>query len=215
MALGRSRPPRLAALIGCAGIVFLTLAPASQAQAPAAPPSRRVPEALNFANGLFRERRYELAAQEYKRFLKTAKPGPDAAEARFGLGNARLFQGEYAKARAVRGIPPIRADHPNTATAVYRVGETAYMLGDLPAARKAFETFTNAYPDHKHADTAWPYLGDVCLRTGDLPAARKAYEHSLNAHPEGRLADRAVRPGAVAALAGRVGQGARNLHQAR
>ncbi len=94
-------------------------------------------------------------------------------------------------ARNSRNSSKPRPITPNTPTAVYRVGETAYMLGDLPAARKAFETFTSAYPDHKHADTAWPYLGDVCLRTGDLPAARKAYEHSLNAHPEGRLADRA------------------------
>jgi cellulose synthase operon protein C len=156
-------------------------------------PSRRVPEALNFANGLFGERRYELAAQEYERFLRDGKPSPaDAAEARFGLANARLFQGEYAKARTqfeefLRQAP----QHASAGTAWYRVGETAYMLGDLPAARQAFETFTSKYVDHKHLETAWPYLGDVCLRAGDVPAARRAYEQSLARHPEGRLADRA------------------------
>src|SRR5690606_2207150 len=100
-----------------------SVAPA-RAQAPSATP-RRVPDGLNFANGLFRERRYEMAAQEYERFLKEAKPGPDADDGRFGLANARLFQGDYAKARQafeeyLRQAPK----SPNAATAWYRVGET-------------------------------------------------------------------------------------------
>ncbi len=154
---------------------------------------RRVPEALNFANGLFRERLYDQAAKEYERFLKDAKPGsPEAAEGRFGLANARLFQSEYAKARTqfeefVRRNP----EHPSAGTAWYRVGETSYMLGDLAGARQAFEKFTTEFPNHKHSDTAWPYLGDVCLRSGDLAKARQSYERSLASHPEGRLADRA------------------------
>jgi len=156
------------------------------------PAARKIPETLNFANGLFRERRYELAAQEYDRFLKDAAPGPDANDARFGLANARLFQGDYAKARQefdafLKQAP----DHPSAPTAWYRVGETAYMLGDLPAARQAFEKYTTGYPDHKHIETALPYLGDVCLRTNDLAGARRAYEGSLTRSPGGRLADRA------------------------
>lgn len=167
--------------------------PAANPAAPAAR-ARRVPEALNFANGLFRERRYELAAKEYERFLAepASATAAEAAEARFGLANARLFQHEYAKAR--RGFEEFlrqSPDHPNAPTAWYRVGETSYMLGDLPAARRAFETYTADYPGHKHLETAWPYLGDVCLKAGDLPAARRAYEQSLAAHPGGRLADRA------------------------
>src|SRR4051812_6021539 len=34
--------------------------------------TRRVPETLNFANGLFRDRKFELAAEEYEKFLETA-----------------------------------------------------------------------------------------------------------------------------------------------
>lgn len=156
------------------------------------PGSRQVPEALNFANGLFRERRYEMAAEEYERFLKGARPGPDADEARFGLANARLFQGRYDQAKRefqdfLKGAP----DHPSAATAWYRVGETAYMLGELPVARQALEKFTAENPGHRHLETAWPYLGDVCLRLGDLPRARQAYDRALATHPEGRLAARA------------------------
>jgi TolA-binding protein len=156
------------------------------------PAARRVPEALNFANGLFRDRRYDLAAEEYERFLKDAPPGPDADDARFGLANARLFQGRYDQAhRQFEAFLKAAPHHRGAATAWYRLGETAYMLGDLPAARRALETFTAGNPGHRHLDTAWPYLGDVCLRLGDLSPARRAYEHALAAHPRGRLADRA------------------------
>ncbi len=173
------------------GIAADAPAPAPRPNRPA---TRKVPEGLNFANGLFRERRYELAAKEYERFLKDAKPsGADAAEARFGLANARLFQGEYARAgREFDAFLKESPDHPNAATAWYRVGETAYMLGDLAAARHAFDKYTTSYPDHKHMDTALPYLGDVCLKAGDLPAARRAFEQSLQRDPSGRLSDRAL-----------------------
>jgi cellulose synthase operon protein C len=190
----RSAAPRLlvAALVVASAVGFETPRHA-RGQTPVATTPRQVPEALNFANGLFRERRYELAAQEYERFLRDGAPAPaDAADARLGLANARLFQGEYAKAKTqfeefLHQAPA----HPAAGTAWYRVGETAYMLGDLATARKAFETFTTKYPDHKHLDTALPYLGDVCLRAGDLARAKEAYEKSLSSHPEGRLADRA------------------------
>lgn len=185
------RPGRHGLVVGLL-LVVATSAP-TPAQPPAAAPARNVPQTLNFANGLFRERRYDLAAKEYERFLAEGMPDPaDAVEARFGLANARLFQGEYARARSEFEAFLAQAPrHPNAGSAQYRVGETAYMLGDLPAARKAFEAFVSGHPGHKHLDTAWPYLGDVCLRTGDLPAARKAYEAALSTHPEGRLADRA------------------------
>jgi TolA-binding protein len=158
----------------------------------AAASERPIPEALNFANGLFRDRRWEMAAEEYERFLKGTKPGPDADDARFGLANARLFQGRYDQARKnfeefLKAAPP---NHPNAATALYRIGEAAYMLGDVGGARQALEKFTADNPGHRHLETAWPYLGDTCLRQSDLPAARKAYEQALT-DPKGRLADRA------------------------
>src|SRR5207247_800211 len=118
--------------------------PAQEPQGPgqAAPGAsrREVPEALNYANGLFRDRRYELAAEEYERFLQDAQPGADADEARFGAANARLFQGQYDRARRhfeeyLKAAP----GHANAAAALYRVGETSYMLGDLPAARRSLE----------------------------------------------------------------------------
>ena len=156
--------------------------------------TRRVPELLNFANGLFRDRHYAMAAEEYERFLKAAPPGPDAIEARFGLANARLFQGQYELARhQFEEFLKAAPDHRNAPTAWFRIGETAYMLSDLPAARQALETFMGRVGTTRnpYLEIAWPYLGDVCLRMSSLPEARRAYEKALEAYPEGRLADRA------------------------
>jgi len=158
----------------------------------AASEARSIPDALNFANGLFRDKRYELAAQEYERFLKTAKSSQDIADAWFGLANARLFQGRYEPSRrAFEAFSKAAPDHPNAMSALYRIGETSYMLGDLPRARQAFEAFVAKTKNHKNLETAWPYLGEVCLRMRDYPRARQAYEESLARSPDGRLADRA------------------------
>ena len=153
--------------------------------------SEPVPDGLNYANGLFRDRRYDLAANEYERFLKDVAQGSHADSARFGLANARLFQGQYEKSR--QQFEAFLADapnHPQALTAQYRIGETSYMLGDLPKARRALEAFTKATKDHRNLETAWPYLGEVCLRQHDLPRAAEAYEQALQLYPKGRLVDR-------------------------
>ena len=66
---------------------------------PGATSARRVPDALKFANGLLRQRKFDLAAEEYDRFLAGDPKGLDRIDALFGLGNAQLYQGRYKEAR--------------------------------------------------------------------------------------------------------------------
>jgi TolA-binding protein len=157
------------------------------------PRARPVPEELNFANGLLHDRRYDLAVEEYERFLKRPDAlAQDAADARFGLATSRLFLGQAAEARRqFEAFLKAAPDHPNAGTGWFRVGESAYMIGDLPAAREALERFTRDYPKHRQLETAWPYLGDVAFRLGDQAAARRAYQQALDQFPQGRLAERA------------------------
>jgi len=147
---------------------------------------------LRFANGLLGQRKYELAAEEYERFLKSGPTGPDGVDARFGLANSRLYQGRYQDARrAFDEFLKDARDDPRALTARYRLGELAYLLGDLAAARRTLESFTEIKVKHPGLEMAWTYLGDTCFGLEDLPGARKAYERSLAAYPRGRLADRA------------------------
>lgn len=154
--------------------------------------SAAVPPGLNFANGLFHERRYELAAEEYEKFLQTAEPGPDAAQALYGLARAELFLLKYAEARQhLAAFLKMAPEDPNAPTALFRIGEAAYLMRDFQGALGPLEAFVSRYPDHPHLDAAWPYLGDVRFALDDLEGAGQAYETALKRYPDGPLADRA------------------------
>lgn len=153
---------------------------------------RQLPEALRFAAGLLRQKKYDLAAEEYERFAKSGATGNDLDDARFGLANARLYQGSYRDARRafeefLNGSP----DDSRRLTARYRLGELAYLLGDLPAARKSLEEFRAATSDHAGLEMALTYLGDTYFSLQDFAQARGVYQQSLTAYPRGRLAERA------------------------
>ena len=155
-------------------------------------PARQLPDALKFANGLLRQKKYDLAAEEYERFANSGAKGRDLDDARFGLANARLYQGNFRESR--QAFDEFLKDAPNDArklTARYRLGELAYLLGDLAAARRSLEEFTTATSDHPGLEVALTYLGDTCFGLGDFSTARAAYQRSLAAYPAGKLAERA------------------------
>ncbi|MEW4571227.1 tetratricopeptide repeat protein [Tautonia sp. JC769] len=197
----RSSRRRRSSAVGTALVVVLLagsglMGPAVEARGQtdrARPGGEPVPEALNFANGLFRARRFDLAVQEYQGFLGTNPTASFRAEALYGLANAHHFLQEYAEARAAfeEFLEVAPEDHPSVPTALFRVGELAYVLGDLPAALDALESYTGGAKNHRYQELAWPYLGDVRFQRGDLEGAREAYEETLNTYPDGRLSDRA------------------------
>ena len=158
-------------------------------------------DSLRFANGLLRQKKFDLAAQEYERLLKAGATGAERDDARFGLASAWLAMGRYREARGafddfLKGAP----DDPRALSSRFRQGELSYLLGDLAAARVALEAFTSAKTSHPSLELAWTYLGDTCFSLEDLPRARVAYERSLTAYPQGRTSDRA-RYGLARALA--------------
>lgn len=170
-------------------LVFSGSTPARAEQASSSAAASQ--EDLSFAHALLKERRYDQAAQEYERYLRTKPEQSGEIEARLGLARARLFLNQYQESREQFELfLKLAPEHPAAATALFRIGETAYLSGDLEGARKALERFTTSHPDHAQKDAAWPYLGDVYFGLGDLARAQAAYERALQIAPEGRLADR-------------------------
>jgi len=159
----------------------------NQAQTP-----QRASDAVKFANGLLRQRKFDLAAEEFERLLKAEANGSESQDARFGLANARLQQGRYPE--ALRAFENYLKDAPGDSralTARYRLGELSFLLGDLPRARRELETYTAAANGHPGLEMAWTYLGDVDSDLNDPARAKAAYEKSIAAYPNGRMADRA------------------------
>ena len=87
----------LASTLGCATL-SIGQEPTPK-QSSAAPTARPTSDALKFANGLLRQRKFELAAEEYERILGAGAAGAERDEALFGLGTARLSIGRYREAR--------------------------------------------------------------------------------------------------------------------
>jgi len=139
-----------------------------------------------------RQRKYDLAAEEFERFLKSEATGSELQDARFGLANARLYQGRYQDAvRAFEIFLKGGAGDLRTLTARYRLGELSYLLGDLARARQELEAYTTVAHGHPGLEMAWTYLGDVHSGLNDPARAKAAYEKSISAYPKGRMADRA------------------------
>lgn len=159
-------------------------------------PAQQGGDTLRFADGLFQQRRYDLAAEEYQKFLRENKQekSPEAIAANYALATSQLFLGRYAEARTsfenYLKIAP--ADHANFASAQFRVGETSYLMGDMEKAESALATYLDKSPaSHSQRDSALVYAGDVALRREKLDAAIGFYEKSLDQFPKGRLATRA------------------------
>ncbi len=173
--------------------------PSAPSTGPAPAATRPVAEGLGFASGLYRNRQYDLAAEEYERFLRAVKAGAaeatdaEVADAWFGLGNCRLFLHKYKEARqAFEGFVKAAPNHPNAPLARYRIGEAAYVLGDLAEARRSLEAYTgDGGGDRRFLPAAWTFLGDIATKSNDLPGARRSYENALSGDLKGALGSRA------------------------
>lgn len=159
-------------------------------------PAQNPAEDLKFANGLFQQRRYDLAAEEYRKFLdaNAKSTAPEVAGATYALATCKLFLGQYAEARkAFEDFLLIDPDNPNVASARFRVGETSYLLGDVEKGAKALKQYLDEAPaDHPQRDSALVYAGDLALRQEKPRDAEASYAKSLAEFPKGRLATRAI-----------------------
>src|SRR5205823_650491 len=77
---------------------------------------------------------------------------PDSVDGWFGLGVARFFSGDFAKAAdAFRTVVKLKPDH---ALAHYNLGHCHKQLGDKAAAKTEFEEALRCRPDYQPARQA-------------------------------------------------------------
>lgn len=141
------------------------------------------------ASGHFRARRWELAAEEYERFLELWPKHRQAASAKFFLGEARMELRLYERARLVLRELAGDRSFPHRPRVLFRIGQASWRLGDDKAARRELAAFLEEYPKDVLRELALPYLADSHLALGEFQQARTRYEQALDEFPEGRLAD--------------------------
>lgn len=141
------------------------------------------------ASGHFRAKRWELAAEEFERFLQFWPEHHQAPAARFYLGEARMELRQFDAARKVlRELAPNRS-FPFHARVLFRIGQASWRLGDDADARRELAAFLDAYPKDLLCELALPYLADSHLALGQFQEARDRYTQALDQFPDGRLTD--------------------------
>ena len=149
-------------------------------------------DAYNTAVGLQREKRWDLAADAYRKFIKDYPQNEKTPFAELYLGLTLISQEKYADARTVlRQFIKTYPLSKNLPDAMYRVGECGYMLNEHAAAETDLTAYVTQFPKHELVEWALPYLGDAQLRQKKFDAAAKSFGAAIEKFPKGRMADEA------------------------
>jgi TolA-binding protein len=147
----------------------------------------------NLALQLYKQERWDLAAERLRTFLEQAPGDEKAPLAQLYLGQALVHQRKFGEARPIfRDFAKAQPQHQDIALATYRVAECSYFLGDFAAARGEFQEFLRRVPA-EHALTEWAmqYLGETELRLGEAASAARTFQRAIDRDPKGRLRDEA------------------------
>ena len=179
----------LAVFLGC---VLSSLPTQSTAQ-PAKSPHEALlvyRDAANFQNN----NAFELAADEWQRFLKLYPDDPLTPKAQHYLGVCLLQLKQYPK--AADAFQQVVTRHPQfeeIQDAYLNLGWCQYTLagsgveGMYAKAAETFAALLKNYPEGKYIDQATFFLGDAEYHQGNRKAAAAYYARMVEAYPESSL----------------------------
>jgi cellulose synthase operon protein C len=130
---------------------------------------------LRFAHGLYRDKRYQLAADEYKSFLDANPGDPKANEARYYLAES-LVQLQRLTDAAAAYEQVSSTDRNYRKAALFRAGTIRKRSGEIANAERSLERFVVEFPDEADAPGAWLLLAECRLASKKTDAARHAIQ---------------------------------------
>jgi len=153
------------------------------------------------AAGHYRRARWPLAVTEFQSFLDHYSEHAKAADARFFLAEALVQSGKLKEAnRAFEELLRVAPEHRYRRQAMFRAGETAYLVGDHELAAKWLKEFRGSYSDDPLNEFALAYLGEIALMKNQYATAQTLFEETLRRYPDGKRRN-AVRLGLAKAQA--------------
>jgi TolA-binding protein len=185
-------------LAACLGLAARGPASAQQANE-AKPRSDAATRQFAAAAALQNREQYDLAADEWAKFLKTHAGDPRADRAQYYLGICRLKNKQYAEAAAAFG--ELVSNYPKSeqlASGWLHLGLAQYNLavaGQAEMYPKAAETFASVlskYPQSKEVAQAAFYRGESLYALGKKEDAAKLYAEVLEKHPKDALVSEAL-----------------------
>ena len=151
------------------------------------------------AAALQNREQYDLAADEWAKFLKNYASDPRADRAQYYLGICRLKNKQYAEALAA--FNRVVTDYPKSeqlASAWLHLGLAQYNLAvagqaDLyPKAAETFATVAAKFPNSKEVAQAAFYRGESLYALGKKDEAAKLYAEVVEKHPKDVLLPEAL-----------------------
>jgi TolA-binding protein len=142
------------------------------------------------AAGHYNQKRWQLAAEEFRRFLADYPDHAKARRAQFYLSESQVQLGQFDDAATgfrefIRRAPDDSLAH----KARFRAGEASFLGGRFDDAQRDLNEFLRLAPDDPLGGYALPYLGDIAAERHDVAAARKFYSDGLAKFPQGPLQD--------------------------
>ncbi len=140
------------------------------------------------AVGFYKQSRWGLAEETFKKFLKDHAKHERVPFARLYLGLALTNLEKYDEARVV--LRAFVKEYPNNQQvpqALYRVAESSYFLDDLKSAEPEFQAFFAKSPEDPLREYALPYFGDTLLRLGKAEAAAASFQQAIKLYPQSRM----------------------------
>jgi cellulose synthase operon protein C len=163
-------------------MLLLSVLPVSRARAGEAEDQYTV------AAGHYAAGRWQLAIDEFDKFLRATPEHARAAQAIFFSGEAFVQLGRLADAD--ERFEQLLDQYPSSSfarQALFRRAEAAYVAGRHKPARKLLDEFEAKYSDNELNAYALPYLAELMLEERDCEAARRLFAKALDVYPAGPL----------------------------
>ena len=168
-------PPRLASKLTLAVFVAVLATAATPVPGPVFAQATADDE---YRRGLghYKQKRWPLAAEHLRAYIKARPKGSKVASARLLLGVSltHLKKSTQARSELRRFVVDFPKD-PNRPEALFRVAECSYLLGDWATATTGLKTYLKDSPKHPLRDWGQFYLGDALVQQKKFTEARAIY----------------------------------------
>lgn len=148
---------------------------------------------LSQANGLYARKMYDLAADKYREFLQSGRPGPDRQAALFRLGESlRALNRANEAAGCYRQITAEFNSGDFLGPAAYRLGEIQFSSKDFDGAAASFRTAAHFVRDPKLRLAAKFFEGRALDAGGRKLEALSSYREVASQKEDNPYRDRAI-----------------------
>ena len=180
-------PPRLASKLTLAVFVAVLATSATPVPGPVFAQAT-VDDEYRLGLGHYKQKRWPLAAEHLRAYIKARPKGSKVASARLLLGVSLTHLKKYTQARSeLRRFVVDFPKDPNRPEALFRVAECSYLLEDWATATTGLKTYLKDSPKHPLRDWGQFYLGDALVQQKKFTEARAIYRSSLAEFPKGSL----------------------------